>query len=181
MGPCNVDVELGLGAHHHGAAQPCRPLPLTVKTVNPELVRAACLQALAPSSGPAQSLRPDRITLTAGAGDTTAACLVDAHLVERVRRSDPWSPTRVTEAQFNVSVDLRDGSTRVVRVDEAAARQVALAVLASTIIEPRPVSMTEHRIVYRATVKGKACTVTLTNEGEHEVSAWQAKDLDCPR
>lgn len=168
---------------HTITVQPARtsPPPLTVKTVDPRLIQGACLQALQRETGPAQTVRPEHLRWSAGDDETSVICLIDAHLLERTDPFDRFSPERVTTAQYGVRIDLQDGTTQVARVDETAARQAALAALAALSIDPIPVSVGEHRIVYRADVKGKTCTVNMTNTGTSDLKVWRTDALTCKR
>ncbi|CAJ4324173.1 Uncharacterised protein [Burkholderia pseudomallei] len=88
-------------------------------------------------------------------------------------------PITTTDVQYSVRLDLATGNTSVARIDEDAAKQVALTALASTFINMKPTALSSDDITFTSTVSGKKCVVEVTTQTSDEPKRWLVKKLDC--
>ena len=161
---------------------PARPLPaLTVTNLNPDLLRGICLQAVQREQTATRKIRIDSVSAPHGEADSIATCMVKAQVAEGSGLVVNGGSVTTTETQYSVRVDLRTGSASVARIDQDAARQVALIALASRFLDLKPISIASDDMTFMSTVSGKHCAVEVSSQTTDSPKQWLVKKLDCER
>ncbi|BBA45493.1 TPA: hypothetical protein ACK3Q6_006966 [Burkholderia cepacia] len=154
---------------------------LTTKTVNPDLIREACIQAIKRDESAFKRIDVTHIAETTDSSGSAATCLVDARIFEGSGVAATLGTITTSAAQFSVRVDLSTGEANVARVDEAAAREAAQVALASMFIAMKAVSTSPDKVTYSSTIAGKKCMVDVTTQGSGEPKRWLVGRIDCKR
>lgn len=154
---------------------------LTTKTVNPDLIREACIQAIKRDESAFKRIDVTHIAEKTDSSGTAATCMVDARVFEGFGVAATHGTITTSTAQFSVRVDLSTGEANVARVDEAAAREAAQVVLASMFIDMKTVSTSPDKVTYASTIAGKKCMVDVTTQGSGEPKRWLVGRIDCKR
>lgn len=161
-----------------GQRQPPR---LATKTVNPDLIREACLRAIKRDETAFKRIDVTHIAEAIDSSGSMATCSVDARVFEGFGVAATHGTITTSMAQFSVRVDLSTGAASVARVDEAAARQAAQMALASMFIDMKAVSTSPDKVTYASTIAGKKCVVDVTTQGSGEPKRWLVGRIDCKR
>jgi hypothetical protein len=148
-------------------------------TVQPEVLRAVCAQAVEREDTKTRRTVVSEVWPTAYS-DTTVSCVVGGNLIEGSGLRDGPGYLTVSSVRYRVQVDLLTQKADIVRVDEAGAKQVALAALADKLITMKTTSVTSRSTTYSADVAGKKCTVEVGEESaDGGPATWVAKPVKC--
>ncbi|MDN7577408.1 hypothetical protein QZM25_32865 [Burkholderia contaminans] len=158
-----------------------QPPKLTTKTVNPDLIREACIRAIKREETAFKRIDVTGISESTGSSDSVATCSIDANVFEGSGVAATRGTITTSTAKFSVRVDLSTSETTVAHVDEAAARQAAQLALASMFIDTKAVSTSPDKVTYASTIAGKKCTVDVTTQGSGEPKRWLVSRIDCKR
>lgn len=158
-----------------------QPAKLTAKTVNPDLIREACIGAIKREETAFKRLDVTGVSESIGSSDSVATCSVDAILFEGSGVAATRGTITTSKVTFSVRVDVATGETSVARVDEAAARQAAQITLASMFIDMKAVSTSPDKVTYSATIADKKCMVDVTTQGSGEPKRWLVGRIECKR
>ncbi|MBN3761278.1 hypothetical protein [Burkholderia sp. Ac-20365] len=147
--------------------------------VDPDLIRAIGIQAVQGDDKGQRKFVPDSVTL----GKVEATGFTDALVKGTILEGDGLllnsSRVTVTKVQYRVRVNLSTGEATATRIDEDAARRVALEALASMFIDMRPTEITPERITYTSNVSDQTCNVDLVADAADAATHWRVRGLTC--
>jgi hypothetical protein len=159
--------------------QPADQEKIQHPTVQPEVLRAVCAQAVKREDSKTRRTVVSEVWPTTYS-DTTVSCVVGGNLIEGSGLRDGPGYLTVSSVRYRVQVDLLTQKADIVRVDEAGAKQVALATLADKLIRLKTTSVTSRSTTYSADVAGKKCTVEVGEEStDGGPATWVAKSVKC--
>ncbi|TDB45325.1 hypothetical protein C5468_21345 [Photorhabdus luminescens subsp. mexicana] len=159
--------------------QPMRPL--TAKDVNPGLVRSACIQAVRHEESPTKRIEVLDASVVPTKDEHSAFCVVSAKVMEGMGLYASSGSYTTTDVRYSGKLNLETGNVELARIDEDAAKQVALNALAAMFINLKPAAMAENKIAYTASIAGKKCLVEVANDASPEPKRWLVTKLDCKR
>lgn len=160
-------------------AQPTDKQKAQHLTVPPEVLRAVCAQAVEREDSKTRRTVVSEVWPTTYS-DTTVSCVVEGNLLEGSGLREGPGYLTVSSVRYRVKVDLLTQKADIVRVDEAGAKQVALAALADKLITLKTTSVTSRSTTYSADVAGKKCTVEVGEDSsEGGPATWVAKPVKC--
>lgn len=152
------------------------PVPLpTTRSVDTDRLRATCAHRVEQLETPTLRLRITGLSLDPSTSDTSVLCTVDA--TKWVSMLD--GGVERSEARYSVHLDLVTPKTDVVEIDEEAARQVAVAALATEFLKATPTARSDSGITYSSTINGHKCIVELTMAATTTPKRWLVKKIDC--
>ncbi len=152
--------------------------PLTARTVNPDLVRGVCVQAVQREETATKRIEVLNASVVHTKDERSAACVVSAKVMEGVRA---YGPIQITEVRYSGKVNLETGKVDLARIDEEAGKQVALNALAAMFIDLKPTSMAQDKMTYKALIAGKKCVIEVANDTSPDPKRWLVTKLDCKR
>lgn len=152
-----------------------KPLPLSLKNVNPDLLKAACLQAVERNGTSTKQIQVFGVSLARTKDERVAACVISAKVME----SQDGYTVGPTEVRYSGTVNIETGKVEVVRIDDGVAKQVALDALATKFIDIKPTEMTSDKITYTALVAGNKCAIELEKDTLSDLKRWLLTKLDC--
>lgn len=154
---------------------------LTAKNATPQQVRELCVQAVRREETVTKKIYVEDVSLTPSKMDTIVTCVVKATAEEGPGVVMRDGPITRTDERYSVRVDLSTGNTKVERVDEDAATQVALTAVANAFIAMKPTVIATDDVTFAATVGDNACLVEVAIQATDEPRQWLVKKLDCKR
>ncbi|WP_334043632.1 hypothetical protein [Burkholderia ambifaria] len=147
--------------------------------VNPDLISAACTQAVMREQTPVKRIDIRKLSIAKGMTDSTATCLIGAAIREGSGVASQSGIVTMNDVQYSVRVDLRTGDTVLARVDTEQAAKAARDALAAMFIELRPIALSTDAASYSANVAGQKCKIEVAKEKSTEPQQWLTKKIEC--
>lgn len=155
--------------------------PLTSMNVNQDLVRGACADAVKAMATASKRIDVFDVSVVPMNDKRIAACVVTANAMtmEGMGIYISGDTTQISQEHYSVNLNLETGNVDLTRIDENAARQVALNALVAKLIVLKPAAIEKEKIAYKALVAGKKCVVEVANNTSHDSKRWLVTKLDC--
>lgn len=162
-------------AHGQAASTRATSPALDAPSINPQVVKAACSDALLREESRTRKISLLDVTVLPGATARTAGCMMNVLVQERERSS---SELRY-KATYAGVLELDTGHVTIARFDEPAAKEAALSTLAGMFIELRVVSASKDKMTYQGVVNGQSCTVVVGTSDQLEPRRWLVSEVNC--
>lgn len=160
---------------HAQPPEAVKQFAITQKTVSPELVRVACVDAVRRLDTKLVTNLVRTVTMVPSNDDATARCVIDA----QIKEESGYGTFRTHDVKYVGVVGLSTGRVTIDRIDEGAAQQAAQLALASMFINLKASTISSNTIAYSGVVQGKKCTVEVGADPVIEPKRWLVKSVYC--